>query len=282
MAQKARYKQRNAALVCGSGNYFLATVHCYRLSGVIREQLVVDGVRRDYHFLGCAVHASNAVAICLSRRAQKVIPQNQKSEAQKMKSVLISTRPKWCEKICHEIGKEEAGKPIYEKRIEVRKTAPKEVPFKAYIYETKESKRRYLDDRFNSFLDNKSHYTDMGKVIGEFVCDKVYLIKNQGSRFSVADEEQSVTNEIARQSCLDYDDMVSYLGNKDGYGLHITDLKIYDKPKELSEFRKKGFMTEEEWLFNLYPNTHCHYEAWAKKFEIARPPQSWCYVEELK
>lgn len=199
-----------------------------------------------------------------------------------MKSVLISTRPKWCEKICHEIGKEEAGKPIYEKRIEVRKAAPKEVPFKAYIYETKESKRRYLDDRFNSFLDNKSHYTDMGKVIGEFVCDKVYLIKNQGSRFSVADEEQSVTNEIARQSCLDYDDMVSYLGNKDGYGLHITDLKIYDKPKELSEFRKKGFMTEEEWLFNLYPNTHCHYEAWAKKFEIARPPQSWCYVEELK
>lgn len=199
-----------------------------------------------------------------------------------MKSVLISTRPKWCEKICHEIGKEEAGKPIYEKRIEVRKTAPKEVPFKAYIYETKESKRRYLDDRFNSFLDNKSHYTDMGKVIGEFVCDKIYLIKNQGSRFSVADEEQSVTNEIARQSCLDYDDMVSYLGNKYGYGLHITDLKIYDKPKELSEFRKKGFMTEEEWLFNLYPNTHCHYEAWAKKFEIARPPQSWCYVEELK
>lgn len=199
-----------------------------------------------------------------------------------MKSVLISNRPKWCGKICHEIGKDENGKPIYEKRIEVRKTAPKEVPFKAYIYETKESKRRYLDDRFNSFLDNKSHYTDMGKVIGEFVCDKVYLIKNQGSRFSVADEEQSVTNEIARQSCLDYDDMVSYLGNKDGYGLHITDLKIYDKPKELSEFRKKGFMTEEEWLFNLYPNTHCHYEAWAKKFEIARPPQSWCYVEEIE
>lgn len=134
-----------------------------------------------------------------------------------MKSVLISTRPKWCEKICHEIGKEEAGKPIYEKRIEVRKTAPKEVPFKAYIYETKESKMRYLNDRFNSFLENKSHYTDMGKVIGEFICDKVYSIKNQGNSFVVANEEQGVTNEIARQSCLDYDDMVGYLGNKDGY-----------------------------------------------------------------
>lgn len=206
-----------------------------------------------------------------------------------MKSVLISTRPKWCEKICHEIGKEEAGKPIYEKRIEVRKTAPKEVPFKAYIYETKESKRRYLDDRFNSFLDNKSHYTDMGKVIGEFVCDKVYLIKNQGSRFSVADEEQSVTNEIARQSCLDYDDMVGYLGNKDGYGLHITALKIYDKPKELSEFRKPLNR-----VWGSYCNDYCDRgcisfgstdyscnDYWDWERGLTRPPQSWCYVEEL-
>ncbi len=59
-----------------------------------------------------------------------------------MKSVLISNRPKWCGKICHEIGKDENGKPIYEKRIEVRKTAPKEVPFKAYIYMTK--KKPYM------------------------------------------------------------------------------------------------------------------------------------------
>ena len=187
-----------------------------------------------------------------------------------MRTILISIKPKWCEKIA-------SG----EKTIEVRKSAPKEVPFKAYIYETKESKRRYLDDRFNSFLDNKSHYTDMGKVIGEFICDKVYSIKNQGNSFVVANEEQGVTNEIARQSCLDYDDMVGYLGNKDGYGLHITDLKIYDKPKNLSEFER-----------------HCPYQGKCcggcqkGKFKndgilvcsnkITRPPQSWCYVEELK
>lgn len=200
-----------------------------------------------------------------------------------MKSVLISTRPKWCEKICHEIGKEEAGKPIYEKRIEVRKTAPKEVPFKAYIYETKESKMRYLNDRFNSFLKNKSHYTDMGKVIGEFVCDKVYNLVNAFGGIMFADENlNQLEPQLFRDmSCLTDEQTADYLGNKDGYGWHISDLKIYAKPKELSEFRKKGFMTEEEWLFNLYPNTHCHYEAWAKKFEIARPPQSWCYVEEL-
>ena len=198
-----------------------------------------------------------------------------------MKSVLISTRPKWCEKICHEIGKEEAGKPIYEKRIEVRKTAPKEVPFKAYIYETKESKMRYLNDRFNSFLKNKSHYTDMGKVIGEFICDKVYSIKNQGNSFVVANEEQGVTNEIARQSCLDYDDRVGYLGNKDGYGLHITALKIYDKPKELSEFRSPCSRKQcASWCKDMKLDGHLNCLNRDKRF-LTRPPQSWCYVEEL-
>ena len=53
-----------------------------------------------------------------------------------------------------------------------------------------------------------------------------------------------------------YDDMVNYLGNKDGYGWHIADLKIYDKPRELSEF-------------------------WGRK-KLTRPPQSWQYVEELE
>ena len=176
-----------------------------------------------------------------------------------MKSVLLSIRPQWGEKIA-------SGK----KTIGVRKSAPKEVPFKAYIYCS------YGDMKTNYYLNGR------GKVIGEFICDKVYSIKNQGNSFVVANEEQGVTNEIARQSCLDYDDMVGYLGNKDGYGWHISDLKIYDKPKELSEFRKAGFMTEEEWLFNLYPNTHCHYEAWAKKFEITRPPQSYMFVEEVE
>lgn len=181
-----------------------------------------------------------------------------------MKSVLISIQPKWVEKIVNG-----------EKTIEVRKTRPKiDTPFKCYIYMTQGDLKDLVS--YSEWI-----YKNRMKVIGEFICDKVYSIKNQGNSFVVANEEQGVTNEIARQSCLDYDDMVGYLGNKDGYGWHISDLKIYDKPKELSEFRKSGFMTEEEWLFNLYPNTHCHYDAWAKKFEITRPPQSWCYVEEL-
>lgn len=178
-----------------------------------------------------------------------------------MKSVLISIRPKWTEKIANG-----------EKTIEVRKTAPQEVPFKCYIYETQ---GQYV--KFTHGAHTKYGY-GRGKVIGEFICDKVYSIKNRGSSFSVADEEQSVTNEIARQSCLYYDDMVSYFGNKDGFGWHISDLKIYDKPKELSEFCIPCKVSCENCKNPLYFECWC--EEKGKKI-VTRPPQSWCYVEDL-
>lgn len=191
-----------------------------------------------------------------------------------MKSVLISIKPKWCEKIA-------SG----EKTIEVRKSAPKEVPFKCYIYETKESKMRYLDHRFNSFFSGKSCYTDMGKVIGEFICDKVYPIKNKGSSFVVENEEQSVTNDIAGQSCLYYDDMVSYFGNKDGYGWHISDLKIYDKPRELSEFYTIDKSGDDCCIACVYHETPveempCKTCTGERRY-LYRPPQSWQYVGEV-
>lgn len=191
-----------------------------------------------------------------------------------MKAVMISIQPKLVEKICHKIGEDETGKAIYEKRIEVRKSAPKEVPFKAYIYETQ---GQYV--KFTHGAHTKYGY-GRGKVIGEFICDKVYSIKNRGSSFSVADEEQSVTNEIARQSCLYYDDMVSYFGNKDGFGWHISDLKIYDKPKELSEFytKKKCNSCKK----SGYESTACMYDEDCKMpMSITRAPLSWQYIEDL-
>ncbi len=139
---------------------------------------------------------------------------------------------------------------------EIRKSKPNiPVPFPAFIYETKKK-------------------GGCGKVISEFVCDEIKTITMPAN----------LSQDFLEQACLSGNDIMKYLGGdfyKTFYGLHISNLKIYDKPKEISEFKKAGFMTEEEWLFNLYPNTHCHYEAWAKKFEIKSPPQSWFYVEEI-
>lgn len=200
-----------------------------------------------------------------------------------MKSILLSTRPKWCKKICHEIGKDENGKSIYEKQIEVRKSKPSEVPFKAYIYMTATKERCKFWEYITAYQNSKGEILDGSqKIIGEFICDKVYLIKNRGIGFYVADEEQSVTNEVARQSCLDYDDMVGYLGNKDGYGLHITALKIYNKPKELSEFRPICKFEGKDLICNLCPNHEYNGGLFFEcRRKVTRPPQSWCYVEEL-
>ena len=218
-----------------------------------------------------------------------------------MKKILISVRPKWCEKICHVIGKEEAGKPIYEKRIEVRKSAPKEVPFKAYIYMTK--KKPYM----LTFAGNGKMRLHNGMVIGEFICDKVDTYNFHeglvafnsmglpsgfyGSYLIFADDYKSM--------CLSYDEVKNYGKGKTLYGWHISDLKIYDKPKELSEFYyccKE--MKANEPRAGKYVSLSCYacrhnalkrtedYSEYNNmlgyicKRNITRPPQSWCYVEE--
>ena len=160
-----------------------------------------------------------------------------------MKSVLISIQPKWVEKIAN-------GK----KTIEVRKTAPKcEVPFKCYIYESRNGGHRCKhcnekDSCYSYAPKNVGCYNGRGKVIGELVCDKVFLLHpytyDRGSadlerrKFIQTFEGSSKENEILAATCLTQDEMFDYIGAGNyGYGWHISDLKIYDKPKELSEFK---------------------------------------------
>ena len=186
-----------------------------------------------------------------------------------MKSVLISINPKCCELIA-------SGK----KTIEVRKTAPKEVPFKAYIYETYDKK--YVD--IGICLGNgKCFEHGCKKVIGEFICDEV-------ERFNVGSLR---SDDIEKLACLSYNEMINYFYKpeqldgktvKQGFALHISDLKIYDKPKELSEFYRPCSYSGICYSCNRFrpngtpndePNDFCD-------GEITRPPQSWQYVEELK
>lgn len=170
-----------------------------------------------------------------------------------MKSVLISIRPKLCEKIT-------SG----EKTIEVRKTRPKiKTPFKCYIYCAIGNgiKGDYL---IPSNL-------QCGKVIGEFICNRidVFTPSEHGiifRRFRALYETR-----------LTVDEMRKYAKGKTIYGWNISDLKIYDKPKELSEFRKPC-------KINLSMCDRCeYYSTWNGRCEnITRAPQGWCYVEELE
>lgn len=179
-----------------------------------------------------------------------------------MKSVLISIQQKWCELIA-------SGKKI----VEVRKTRPKlETPFKVYIYQTIDGGAKY--DRI------VSSGLICGKVIGEFVCDKI--VKFENSWYEPAFGETSYF------SCVGCDELEKYLGtNEYGYGWHISDLVIYDKPRELSEFYQKGKNNDQyyydycsgcehhETPIGEYPCNECD----GNRNYLYRPPQSWCYVE---
>lgn len=179
------------------------------------------------------------------------------------KAVLISIQPKWCELIA-------SGK----KTVEVRKTKPKlDTPFKVYIYQTK---RAWIYNIFSRIADWQK------RVIGEFLCDEIYDIGyspyNHGGFISDIDRCLSNTDDLYKKSCLDLEEMFNYLSQGYGYGWHISDLKIYDTPKELSAFKK---INRDCWYADLGLAKRDCPECKNKECFMSKPPQSWCYVEEL-
>ena len=213
-----------------------------------------------------------------------------------MKSILISINPKWCEKIA-------SG----EKTIEVRKTRPKlEMPFKVYIYCTASNIHECLMENENGAkLIYASNYKTAipvggdianGKVIGEFVCDRIeeFTPSESGVQFK--------RFKALYDTCLSVKEIRAYLNGKVGYGWHISDLVIYDKPRELSEFyisdnaaiqscKHREIVGQPEyktahngWIKGSYICNANGEPDWCTKCKvkpITRPPQSWCYVEEV-
>ena len=191
------------------------------------------------------------------------------------KAVMLSIRPKWCEKIVNG-----------EKTIEVRKTKPKlETPFKCYIYCTMD--HPYISVSCGE-LDKLNYRTNTvgrcnGKVIGKFICDRIYKIDKDSTDFLFEAGGLSVYKQAAEEKCglcvaMTDDELHGYLGYCQGYGWHISDLLIYDQPRELTEFRwscPNDLYCE---ACAMYSNNNgiCNNGA----LPLRRPPQSWCYVEE--
>lgn len=174
-------------------------------------------------------------------------------------AVLISIRPKWCEKII-------SG----EKTIEVRKTRPKlETPHKCYIYCTMD--HPYISVSCGD-LDKLNYRTNTvgrcnGKVIGEFICDRIYELAPLNH----------APDDVEKQACLTREEIVNYLKGT-GYGWHISDFKLYDKPMPLNTFKKWFRECAYSDLGLAIPDcekcTDCG-------CYVQKPPQSWFFVEEL-
>lgn len=237
-------------------------------------------------------------------------------------SVLISIKPKWCELIA-------SGK----KTIEVRKTKPKiATPFKCYIYCTLSGSNDFFRETLRGDFarwNRESWGLRKGKVIGEFVCDSIDTytaefvdddcyedIRYHYTDCEMDEHELIVTSNrqydpsncvLCKRSCLSFYELKQYIGvnfhDTPFYGWHISDLVIYDKPKELSEFRVKDKMAIKRCNYRIrfgQPESVTRHGGWIngtfgcmKSAEsewcencLTKPltcsPQSWCYVEELK
>lgn len=180
-----------------------------------------------------------------------------------MKAILISIKPKWVAKILNG-----------EKTLEIRKTAPKcELPIDVYIYCTK-NKLHYRagalvfnkDDCFKRSVDGTYKYGDgvelmgyspdypydknnflNGKIVAKFKLRFVEKIYAYGAG-ELDTELGSSLEELSFESCVPEKDLLSYVGNGAFYWA-ISNLEIFDEPKELADFGLK------------------------------RAPQSWFYLE---
>ena len=223
------------------------------------------------------------------------------------KAVMISIQPKWCKLIA-------SGK----KTIEVRKTRPKiETPFKCYIYCTQakypiDSLRVFPNGRIEGWQIETANilgeYCNQS-VIGEFVCDRIedfycasvpyqkennlgygHFVDNgvykvdgwfEGVVFERNDRyiDSMLKNKALDEMRLSAQELFDYIGiGKHLYAWHISDLVIYDKPREMGEFRLPCTQKQcASWCKDMKVE-HAICLNKGKRF-ITRPPQSWCYVE---
>lgn len=124
---------------------------------------------------------------------------------------------------------------------------------------------------------------------------KIETLQLDKSELDCSDER---VLDLLKSACMTEREVLDYIGgqfNRDTYFWHISDLKIYDKPKELREFRTWRFGKNDgcETCFNKkWWEGDTADENLAKRIcapcqkdnfrkQITRPPQSWCYVEEI-
>ena len=212
-----------------------------------------------------------------------------------MKSVLISIQPYWVFLIIAEIMGWNIGK---QKTVEVRKNYPKDENWDnvAKIYCSKD-KRSFakIPKEYQPLMDRF-----LGKVIGEFLCDKIETIEIR--HFTVFGHENRYAavgdnpdNQWLAHSCLKYDEVAHYGKCAPLFGWHISNLVIYDNPKKLDEFciEDKSPCDNRERVYQnpdynptgglIYGGNYCRKtHDWCKRCKVKRlnrPPQSWGYVE---
>lgn len=113
---------------------------------------------------------------------------------------------------------------------------------KCLIYCTKDKNNqlyRYYGNKYDVLRKNQDtmpqpDFFMNGKIVAQFDCEmvEIFTIDYRG------DKEQN--KRISKDSCVSIEDLIEY--QKDNHflnAIHISNLKIFEKPKELSEYSKR-------------------------------------------
>lgn len=199
-----------------------------------------------------------------------------------MKAVLLSIQPKWCEKIARGI-----------KTIEIRKRRLMiDTSFKCFVCNIKDEKviGEFVCDKIDKYIsefyiESKSLlkrlgvvYEDIRKICIDDYGEEDYLLETSNERDNPDDCE------LLKSACWTFDELKKYVGNGNNefYAWHISELKIYDQPKQVSDFYSAnrcrhysdGFSGCDT-VCSIAENNACR----CGHIQLRRPPQTWQYVE---
>ena len=194
-----------------------------------------------------------------------------------MKAVYRSIKPYWLFLIL--IGK---------KTIEVGKTFPKADDWnkEVFLHCSKDMKSfKRIPEKDREWMQKY-----LGKVACRFVCDKIYGITSHFDTPTYPNQYICGWDYGKEFDCLSFEELTSYLNGKEGYGWHISDLVIYDKPRKLTDFRyhcryefDDDYKHCEGCYYYYYSNTPSYgieeYCGCDGLKMLRKPPQSWMYVE---
>ena len=227
-----------------------------------------------------------------------------------MKAIIISIRPQWVELILNFIKKDEIRKGTAIGKAITRLIKQQGVaPMLIYCTKGKEKLWRHnnlqtfgklskdvekqfcaygktsreLDDKLLDFLYENGIEESIsrgvngtllnGKVVARFnaTAEEITTREDRFKEFTFYETSLDM-EDLLKQSCLDYNELDNYLQGEKGTTIHINDLEIFDKPKELSEFKsyKKNIV-----------NTKINGMVFETELDnsLIKAPQSFCYVE---
>lgn len=163
------------------------------------------------------------------------------------------------------------------KKIEVRKTALKNLPQDIAFYMSKDEKSfAKIPKEFQEKY--REHF---GKVGIRAVVDNMDVYA-----YDCCDGVD-IDDDMLLETMIDREYINIYAKGKALYGWHISDMKIYDKPKELSEFFGECPNYKNLPAYNHANCNHCRYSYNINCFikcqidgrkPLTRPPQSWQYL----